>query len=151
MSNGNAYWIMTTNDLHGVPTKIRDRFSYGGVWMFDMPKEDGVAALFEFYLKRRGLESYLPDVARLDLRGWTPRNVEWCVEKAWDLNLDLAQAAQRVIPYGKANAPDVEAIRRQAHGKYLSADRPGAYQFEEAGTVRAIVAAGAGRTLNTEV
>lgn len=137
VSNGNAYWIMTSNDLGGIPTKIRDRFSYGGVWMFDMPDTAGVAALFEFYLKRHGLESHVPDIAKLDLSGWTPRNVEWCVEKAWDLNLTLPEAAARVIPYGKANAREVEAIRNQAHGKYLDAARPGAYHCERAAMERA--------------
>jgi len=152
VSNGNPYFIMTSNDLNGIPSQLKARFAYGGIWMFDLPTKDEVVSLFEFYLKRRGLDSMLPEVAQLDLAGWVPRDVEWCVEKAWDLNLTLGQAAQRVVAYGKANAHDVLSIQRQAHARYLSAAKPGAYQFDEATMPeRVATPVSAGRMIEKEV
>lgn len=152
VSNGNPYFIMTSNDLNGIPSQLKARFAYGGIWMFDLPTKDEVVSLFEFYLKRRELDSMLPEVAQLDLAGWVPRDVEWCVEKAWDLNLTLGQAAQRVVAYGKANARDVQSIQQQAHGRYLSAAKPGAYQFDEATMPeRVAMPVSAGRMIEKEV
>lgn len=151
VSNGNPYFIMTSNDLNGIPSQLKARFAYGGIWMFDLPTDDEVVSLFEFYLKRRGLESMLPEVAQIDRKGWVPRDVEWCVEKAWDLNLTLIQAAQRVVAYGKANMADVEAIQKQAHGRYLSAARPGAYRCDESIVERGTMAASVGRMIEREV
>lgn len=129
VSNGNPYFIMTSNDLSSIPSQLKARFAYGGIWMFDQPDVAGVRALFEFYLKRYDLANLLPEIDSLNLDGWVPRDVEWCVAKAYDLNLSLVEAASRVVPYGISSSDDLRAIQTQAKGKYLDASRPGPYDL----------------------
>lgn len=128
VSNGNPYFIMTSNDLESIPSQFKARFSYGNVWMFDAPDTAGVRALFEFYLKRYDLAALIPEIDSLSLEGWVPRDVEWCVAKAYDLNLSLIEAATRVVPYGISNSRDLLAIQTQAEDRYLNTTAPGPYK-----------------------
>lgn len=150
VSNGNPYFIMTSNDLSGIPSQLKARFAYGGVWMFDMPSRSGVVELFKFYLSRYGLSALEPEIDGLDLDGWVPRDVEWCVAKAYDLNLTLAEAASRVVSYGKANQADVRAIQEQAHNRYLNASAVGPYKLNAPSTVSA-AGEPVGREIETNV
>lgn len=149
VSNNNPYFIMTSNDLSGIPSQLKARFAYGGVWMFDMPSRDGVTELFKFYLKRYDLESLIPEIQQLDLEGWVPRDVEWCVAKAYDLNLSLTEAASRVVSYGKANQADVRAIQVQADGRYLNASAVGPYKLQSPKT--APITVSTDRTIESNV
>jgi hypothetical protein len=49
---------------------------------------------------------------------------------AGDLNIALSEAAKRIVPVAKMSADRIEQLRREANGKYISAEKEGVYQME---------------------
>ncbi len=134
ISQGRSLWIATCNSIVSLPPELRRRFTLG-TFFFDLPSPEERAAIWTIYRERWGLDGELPED-----EGWTGAEIKECCRKAWRLNLSLRDSAAYIVPVSRSAADQIESLRRQASGRFLSASRPGVYVFEEPG-----MAVGAGR------
>ena len=68
---------------------------------------------------------------RPDVKGWTGAEVQICCERSWDFNCTLGRAARRVIPIAQSVPHEIEALRKEANGRYASASYDGTYQMPD--------------------
>jgi hypothetical protein len=45
------------------------------------------------------------------------------------LNLSIGDSAQYIVPVARSAADQIERLRQQASGRFLSASQPGVYEF----------------------
>jgi SpoVK/Ycf46/Vps4 family AAA+-type ATPase len=124
ISQGRSVWIATCNSITSLPPELRRRFTLG-TFFFDLPNVEERRAIWKIYLKKWGLAGDLPDD-----EGWTGAEIKECCRKAWRLNLSLQASAAYIVPVSRSAADQIEGLRRQASGRFLSASRPGVYTFE---------------------
>jgi len=65
-----------------------------------------------------------------DDEGWTGAEIKECCRKTWRLKLSLRESAEYIIPVSRSAADQIEALRRQASGRFLSASQPGIFTAE---------------------
>jgi len=128
ISDGNAYFIATSNGLSGIPPELLRRYK-GGIWMFDLPTAEEREKMWRLYLKKydldikEGQKPVLPDDT-----DWTGSEIQKCCEMAWLMDMPLKEAAKSVIPVAVSNRKQIEELREIANGTYLSASYEGEYQ-----------------------
>jgi hypothetical protein len=125
VGRGNAFFILTCNSLKGIRPQFMRRFRRG-VFFFDLPTPAERDAIWQLYLEKYHIPAGQP---RPDDDAWTGAEIRECCESAWDTGLTLAEAAKYVIPVARSRATDIDAMRREAHGRFLDASKPGAYQY----------------------
>ena len=64
---------------------------------------------------------------------WTGAEIKSCCRLASLLDVPLVQAVQNVVPVAVTAGDKIEALRRWASGRCLSADRVGVYSRSEVG------------------
>jgi hypothetical protein len=141
ISQGRSLWIATCNSITSLPTELRRRFTLG-TFFFDLPSRDEREAIWEIYIKRWDLTGDRPDDD-----GWTGAEIKECCRKAWRLKLSLRESADYIVPVSRSAADQIEALRRQASGRFLSASQPGVFTSESR---QAVVAAGRRTFRDTE-
>ena len=123
LTSGNILAIATCNGLKGIPSPFISRFT-GGTYFFDLPSPEENAALWA--IKRAKFS--IPDT---DLEpasdGWTGREIHQCCASADELGITLLEASRDIAPFCKSNRAEIEELRAQAAGKWLSASSPGLY------------------------
>jgi SpoVK/Ycf46/Vps4 family AAA+-type ATPase len=124
ISQGRSLWIATCNSITTLPPEPRRRFALG-TFFFDLPSADERTAIWEIYLKKWNLSGELPDD-----EGWTGAEIKECCRKAWRLNLSLRESAEYIVPVSRSAADQIETLRRQASGRFLSASQPGVFTAE---------------------
>jgi SpoVK/Ycf46/Vps4 family AAA+-type ATPase len=124
ISQGRSLWIATCNSITTLPPELRRRFTLG-TFFFDLPSAGERKAIWEIYLKTWNLDGELPDD-----KGWTGAEIKECCRKAWRLKLSLRESAEYIVPVSRSAADQIEALRRQASGRFLSASRPGVFTAE---------------------
>jgi hypothetical protein len=132
--------LATCNSLDTLTPELIARFKLG-VFFYDYPTAEESAALWELYLKRYELPQQIP----AGTSNWVGREIESCCHRAWLFNCSVAEAARSVVPVSRANATKMDALRRSASGRFLSAARPGIFDAAE----RPIAAPATGRKFNT--
>ena len=123
-----TFWVATCNRLESgtVPPELRRRFKRG-IWFFDLPNADERNDIWSIKLNQFGLKAQ----DRPDDSGWTGSDIEGCVEMAWAMNSTLCEVESFLPPpVSKAMASDLEALRRQADGRFISASDPGVYRYQ---------------------
>lgn len=136
-----VFFLLTANSLRGIRPQFQARFKRG-IFFHDLTTSDEREAIWELYEGK--LE--LPKQKRPDDAGWVPREIRECCESAFDLNTTLVEAAKFIVPVARSRATEIEAMRKEAHGRFLDAAKPGTYKYEEKPMVehvRAIAFAGA--------
>lgn len=128
ISQGRCFFIMTCNKLTSLPPELRRRFPT--LFFVDIPSAEDRKAIWPIHLRAYGLpfDSPLP---RDD--DWTGADIRNCCDNAVTLYCSLIEAASYVTPVGKTAAELIDSLRREAHGKYLDAAKPGLYQFADSG------------------
>jgi len=134
ISQGRSLWIATCNSITSLPPELRRRFTLG-TFFFDLPSADERRAIWNIYLKKWSLSDELPSDD-----GWTGAEIKECCRKAWRLKLSLKESAEYIVPVSRSAADQIEALRRQATGRFLSASNPGVFTVESLQ-----IPAGAGR------
>jgi len=122
---GKTFWIATCNSLAAIPPELRRRFRYG-IWFFDLPNAAERKALWSMYGARFELDPL--DLPAND-RGWSGAEIRNCCEMASDLRISPREAAAWIVPAAISSADAIEALRKSAAGKYLSATEPGPYVY----------------------
>ena len=67
-----------------------------------------------------------------DDTGWTGAEIRQCCELAWRLQCTLLEAADYVVPVSRSAASQIEELRGQAHGRFLSRLLPGLFDKDRA-------------------
>lgn len=121
ISHGRSLWIATCNSISSLPPELRRRFTLG-TFFFDLPQAEERKAIWDIYLAKWNLSGSLPDD-----EGWTGAEIKECARKAWRLRLTLCESAEYIVPVSRSAADQIETLRRQASGRFLSAAQPGVF------------------------
>lgn len=124
ISQGRSLWIATCNSITSLPPELRRRFTLG-TFFFDLPSAEERNAIWNIYLTKWSLSGDLPDDD-----GWTGAEIKECCRKAWRLKLSLQESAEYIVPVSRSAADQIESLRRQASGRFLSAAQPGVFTAE---------------------
>lgn len=124
ISQGRSLWIATCNSITSLPPELRRRFTLG-TFFFDLPQAEERRAIWDIYLSKWDLSGDLPDD-----EGWTGAEIKECARKAWRLRLPLCESAEYIVPVSRSAADQIESLRRQASGRFLSAAQPGIFTSE---------------------
>ena len=124
ISQGKSLWIATCNSITSLPPELRRRFTLG-TFFFDLPSAEERESIWKIYLAKWNLDGERPND-----EGWTGAEIRECCRKAWRLNLTLVESAEYIVPVSRSAADQIEALRRQASGRFLSAARPGVFSTE---------------------
>lgn len=132
ISQGRSLWIATCNSITSLPPELRRRYTLG-TFFFDLPVAAERKAIWDIYLKRWSLTGEIPDDD-----GWTGAEIKECCRKAWRLKLSLIESAKYIVPVSRSAADQIEALRRQASGRFLSASEAGVFTAEARQTTAVI-------------
>lgn len=124
---GRIMAIATCNGIATLSPEMRRRFAYAQ-FFYDAPSEEEKKDIWKIHRAKQGLTSA---EANPEARGWTGAEIENCCEKAADLNLTLAKASQYIVPMTISAADKIRETRMGASGKFLSASKPGIYDYRE--------------------
>jgi hypothetical protein len=125
ISDGKVWLIATANSLRGLPPELISRFQVGGIFFFDAPDAEEREGIMRLKIKKYKLV----DQTFPDMEGWTGRDIDNCARKASLLGMTLAEAATYVVPLMKSHHEEMDALRNSAHDRFLSASKPGVYQY----------------------
>lgn len=140
VTQGRALFIATCNSIGTLPPELRRRFKCG-TFFFDLPSESEREAIWKIYCKKYKVGGEVPYDD-----GWTGAEIRTCCEMAWRLKSNLKEAAAYIVPVAKSAADQIEKLRNQASGRFISASDPGMYRFEK----NAVAAGGKGRSITME-
>jgi hypothetical protein len=124
ISQARSLWIATCNSITSLPPELRRRFTLG-TFFFDLPDAEERESIWKIYREKWGLSGEQPED-----EGWTGAEIKECCRKAWRLKLSLKESASYIVPVSRSAADQIESLRRQASGRFLSASRAGVYTFE---------------------
>ncbi|MFN8941194.1 MAG: hypothetical protein ACK5ZJ_15795, partial [Acidobacteriota bacterium] len=125
ISQGRSLWIATCNSITSLPPELRRRFTLG-TFFFDLPNAEERDAIWSIYEQRWNMSGERPDD-----EGWTGAEIKECCRKAWRLKLSLRDSAGYIVPVSRSAADQIESLRRQASGRFLSASRVGIYSASD--------------------
>ncbi len=136
VGGGKAFFIMTCNKIVELPPELRRRFT-SGIFFFDLPTEEERAKIWPIYLNKYQLDGYVPEgKGNLD-EGWTGAEIRNCCRMAYRQGISIFEASKYIVPVSRSAATQIQALRRQASGAYLSANKDGVYEWKEAGADKA--------------
>lgn len=128
ISDSKIWLIASANKLDGLPPELISRFQVGGIFFFDIPDSEEQAGILKLKVKQYGLDS---NQAMPEMINWTGRDIDNCCNKAKIFGMSLVQASKYVVPLMTSHSKEMEALRRAAHGRFLSASKPGIYEYTE--------------------
>lgn len=118
-----VFFVATCNRLDTLPPELRRRFRYG-TWMFDLPDAEERAGIWEINRVRFGVQKKhkLPDDS-----GYTGADIRNVCELSHKLDCSLVEATQYIAPVSRTSPETIDAARKLAHQRFLSASQPGLY------------------------
>jgi hypothetical protein len=123
---GGAIIVAAANSLpDDIPSELMRRVAELGVYFVDLPDGKERDVIWDIQMKRFGIES-----SGLDLyfdKDWTGAEIRACCNIATRLNCDIQTAAKRVIPISRSNPESINRLRKQAAGRWQSANEIGPY------------------------
>jgi hypothetical protein len=122
ISRGRSLWIATCNSIGSLPPELRRRFTLG-TFFFDLPSAEERETIWDIYRTKWNLDGDTPKD-----EGWTGAEIKECCRKAWRLNLSLTESANYIVPVARSAADQIDRLRQQASGRFLSASYPGVYE-----------------------
>jgi SpoVK/Ycf46/Vps4 family AAA+-type ATPase len=135
VSGGRSLWLATCNSIGTLPPELRRRFTLG-TFFFDLPSPEERAAIWQIYTAKYQIGGPRPQDDN-----WTGAEIKECCRKAYRLRMSLVESAAYIVPVARSASEQIENLRQQSSGKYLSASHPGVYEYNK------IAAATKGRAL----
>lgn len=127
VGSGRSMWLATCNSADSLDTALRSRFTR--TFFFDLPEAKELAAIWKVWRARYpNVKGKMPKCG-----GWVGRNIAKCIVEADDIGCDLSEPAEFIVPQAVVEATAIEALRREADGKYLSATASGIYHKPKRG------------------
>lgn len=124
VSNGQGLFIATCNKIQSLPPELRRRFSLG-TFFVDLPDAEERASIWRIWRSRYNINT--DDLPNSD--GWTGAEIKACCDVAFRTGLSLREASAYVVPVIKSAPEQVEALRKLAHNRFISASTPGIYKM----------------------
>lgn len=128
VSQGKGLFIATCNKISSLPPELRRRFTLG-TFFVDLPTRAERKSIWKLWLARYGMAT---DAVLPDDNGWTGAEIRACCDVANRADLSLVDAASFIVPVSKAAANDIDALRKMASGRFISASTPGIYKYDAA-------------------
>ena len=138
ISNGKLLMVATSNGLASLPPELKRRF-FMGTYFFDLPLKEERDDIWKLYIKKMGLAD--KEIGFND-DGWTGAEIRACCEIARRTKRPIKEAWRRISPICKTNMTNIEALRREASGRFISASYEGLYRGPEVSEAREPVASG---------
>ncbi len=125
ISGGDALFLATCNKIAVLPPELKRRFGLG-TFFFDLPNDDERRAIWPLY------DMYGNRGTRPADDGWTGAEIRKCCEIAYRLDCTLDEAAAYIVPVAQSAREQIEDLRSQASGKFISASYAGTYRRQTA-------------------
>lgn len=125
---GHILCLATCNSIANIPSAFVSRFAFG-TYFFNLPVESENKIIWE--LKRKKYSIADADEAPPSL-GWTGREIQQCCFLANDLRITLKEAAQYIAPFCLSGRKEIDSLRGQADGRWISASEPGIFNSKAA-------------------
>lgn len=124
MGGSEVFFIGTCNSMGSLRPELKRRFGYG-TFFFDLPTFKEQKPIWDIYRKRYSINDELDPAI---CKNWTGAEIKKVCKLADELSLRLSEAAKYITPVVRSMGADVDALRKSADGKYLSATSSGWYQ-----------------------
>lgn len=125
VGQGRVLFIATCNSFGSLPPELKRRFTLG-CFYFDLPDSLERAEIWAKYKRKYEETSPTPPD-----EGWTGAEIRQCCDIAYRIGCTLAEAAKFIVPVAKSAADQIETLRKQASGKFISASYAGVYRYEK--------------------
>ena len=119
-----VFVVATCNDISKLPPEFSRAERFDGVFFLDLPSEAERKAIWGIHRETFDIPHDQSLPADED---WTGAEIRSCCRLARLLDVPLAEAARNVVPVATTAAESVSHLRNWAHGRCLSAHRPGVY------------------------
>jgi hypothetical protein len=126
ISDGRIWLIATANSLNGLPPELVSRFQVGGIFFFDAPDDDEKLGILKLKIAQYKLD---PSQEVPNMSNWTGRDVDNCARKSDALGISLVEASNYIVPLLTSHKEQMETLRQDSNGRYLSASKPGVYEY----------------------
>lgn len=126
ISQGKGLVIATCNRIASLPPELRRRFSLG-TFLVDLPDEDERKAIWPIWLKKYGIKEKPLE----DCEGFSGAEIRAICDVSYRTGLPLKEAVKFIVPVIKSAPDQVEALRKMAHGRFISASKPGIYKYSD--------------------
>ena len=138
ISQGRLVVVATCNSVAILPPEFVNRFK----WRFfvDLPDAAEKKVIWPIHRERYEID---PKDKQPDDAGWNGREIDQCCSTAHTLRCSLREASEMVVPISQSSVEEMARRRNEAHGRYLSASKPGVF-VQERETTQVEVA---GRTI----
>jgi hypothetical protein len=123
VSGGHSLWLATCNSIASLPPELRRRFTLG-TFFFDLPSPEEREAIWRIYTTKYQVAGCRPED-----ENWTGAEIRECCRKASRLRISLEESASYIVPVARSAAEQIDGLRQQSSGKYLSASHPGVYEY----------------------
>ncbi|MCX6379239.1 MAG: AAA family ATPase [Armatimonadetes bacterium] len=132
VSQGRALFVATCNSLSALAPEIRRRFKEVTMF-FDLPDSEERKVIWDIYLRKYGVSLEVDEnLALPPNEGWTGAEIKQCCELAYRLDYSLVEASAYIVPVSKSAADQIEGLRSQAQGRFVSASYPGVFDKNHA-------------------
>ncbi len=130
IGQGRAYFVATCNGMASLPPELRRRFT-DGIHYFDLPTAEERFDIWSLYISQYELQDEVKQTGMPSDEGWTGAEIRNCCRLAYRLRWSLPEAATKIVPVSLSARDQIEKLRQEASGRYLSASHPGVYQYEK--------------------
>lgn len=124
---GGVLFMATCNGIQSLPAALRRRLGRRGMWFVDLPDEKEREAIAKIHIAKYGVKDKAAAKFFKAADGWSGANIHDCCEQADALDISVSEAAEFVVP-AKEQDQGLAELRSLAHGKFLSASKPGKYE-----------------------
>lgn len=127
VTQGKTFVLATCNRIAALPPELRRRFK-SGTFFFDLPGREERAVIWNIYRNKFDIPSEQP---LPDDEGWSGAEIQQCCYLASEeLCCTLMEAAQYIVPVAKSAEKQIQELRVEASGRFISASYPGYYKHE---------------------
>lgn len=125
VTQGRAFFVATANRITALPPELKRRFK-SGTFFFDLPDKSERAPIWDIYRKKYSIPA--AETTPSD-DGWTGAEIAQCCYLASEeLSCTLLEASQYIVPVAKSAEKQIQELRLDASGRFISASYPGFYK-----------------------
>lgn len=128
--DGGCYIYATANKDNLLPPELKRRFRYG-VYFFDLPDEEEKISIAGVQASRFNIDIKEAQEFFRKIEGISGANIRDTLELSVALQCPLAEAFTMVIPAEVQDREGIEALRKRASNRFLSAAYPGVYKMQK--------------------
>jgi hypothetical protein len=130
IAEGRILMIATANKTAEFSPEMNRRFP--DQFFYDFPDEAGREALWPVYVKLNDLTPEQATFVKGWDRGWTGDEIARACERAKKFKETVVETSRYILLSAESGKAKHDALRQQAHGKFLSASKPGWYEAPSA-------------------